>query len=101
MAVGKVIETLSTPNSQTSFLEFDFTAPKQFSINVTGEYNGRLTFQVRVRETGDIVDDRRFDPGEQIALNGEIVSKQDIRMVFKRGDYRSGSADIALQEEGN
>lgn len=99
MAVKTSI-SLSAPETFTDWVEFDLTTPEQFSLHVSNTYKGVLTFQVRTRETNAIVGERRFKSGEKIALNGEIVSKEDIRLGFIGADYRSGTADIVIQPEG-
>lgn len=99
MAV-KTTASLSAPESFTTWVEFDLTTPEQFSIHVSNIYKGVLTLQVRTRETNAVVNERRFKSGEKLAVNGEIVSKEDIRIGFIGADYRSGVADIVIQPEG-
>ena len=101
MAIDLVIATLSTPGSTTDWLEFDIDAPKSFSVHVTGDYQGRLTLRVRTRETNAVVNSERFKDGDEFFFEQEIVSKQDVCMCFRDGDYKSGSADIVIQFEGH
>lgn len=100
MAVEKVTASLNQPGSFSDWLEFDIGEATQFSIFVSNRYGGCLTLQVRDRGTGAIVDRKRFRSGEKVTFNGEVVSKQDLRLGFKDGDYRHGTADVSIHEEG-